>query len=300
MSRIAVGLPSNPRARLASSPSPHPPPTRGRPQGQLPSPRTEAPRSLRSASAARPRQVETYEFPTKDVRRIQSRSRPGHDGNRSARRTSISSTSTTSSGGSSSSSLWERGSERSYSTAASEDVPEPEQKAVINTEGSVLGSLLDTTYYWNRATEAASALSQGVSSAWSTGVASQLESDHPEDDSHLLKVMRAYHLSKARTPSELPDWLFDERERGTKAGFAHVSSIEVSSDTPSRSKTQTQRRRYGQVSQPTQFIPSQEFPVDKEPTYFRGSPEPIPSRLPDGVNRLKTLRDRQRNAPAKF
>lgn len=26
--------------------------------------------------------------------------------------------------------------------------------------------------------------------------------------------MRAYHLSKARTPSELPDWLFSDRERG--------------------------------------------------------------------------------------
>ena len=35
-----------------------------------------------------------------------------------------------------------------------------------------------------------------------------------EDDHHLLKVMRAYHLNKARTREELPDWLFDEKERG--------------------------------------------------------------------------------------
>ena len=35
-----------------------------------------------------------------------------------------------------------------------------------------------------------------------------------EDDSHLLKVMRAYHLNKAQTRDELPDWLFDEKERG--------------------------------------------------------------------------------------
>lgn len=31
--------------------------------------------------------------------------------------------------------------------------------------------------------------------------------------SHLVGVMKAYHLAKARHPSDLPDWLFDERER---------------------------------------------------------------------------------------
>jgi len=35
----------------------------------------------------------------------------------------------------------------------------------------------------------------------------------PGHGSHLVRVMKAYHLAKARHPSDLPDWLFDERER---------------------------------------------------------------------------------------
>lgn len=32
-------------------------------------------------------------------------------------------------------------------------------------------------------------------------------------DSHLTRAMKAYHLGKARDPTDLPIWLFDERER---------------------------------------------------------------------------------------
>jgi hypothetical protein len=32
-------------------------------------------------------------------------------------------------------------------------------------------------------------------------------------DSHLIRAMRAYHLEKAKDPSDLPDWLFSEQER---------------------------------------------------------------------------------------
>lgn len=44
-----------------------------------------------------------------------------------------------------------------------------------------------------------------------------------DPDSHLTKVMREYHLRKARTPAELPDWLFSERERG-KGGLMRSES----------------------------------------------------------------------------
>jgi hypothetical protein len=35
----------------------------------------------------------------------------------------------------------------------------------------------------------------------------------PGQDSHLTRAMKAYHLDKARDPSDLPAWLFDEHER---------------------------------------------------------------------------------------
>jgi hypothetical protein len=35
----------------------------------------------------------------------------------------------------------------------------------------------------------------------------------PGHESRLTKAMKAYHLEKARDPSDLPEWLFDESER---------------------------------------------------------------------------------------
>ncbi|KAG1890954.1 hypothetical protein F4604DRAFT_1949293 [Suillus subluteus] len=67
---------------------------------------------------------------------------------------------------------------------------------------------------WNRVAAAASVLTVNVNKAWySRIVASDEEETAPGRDSHLIRVMKAYHLAKARHPSDLPDWLFDERER---------------------------------------------------------------------------------------
>lgn len=35
-------------------------------------------------------------------------------------------------------------------------------------------------------------------------------------ESRLTRALKVYHLGKARDPTELPDWLFDERERGLR------------------------------------------------------------------------------------
>lgn len=67
---------------------------------------------------------------------------------------------------------------------------------------------------WNRVAAAASVLTVNVNKAWYSRIGA-LEEDETASgrDSHLIHVMRAYHLAKARHPSDLPDWLFDERER---------------------------------------------------------------------------------------
>lgn len=67
---------------------------------------------------------------------------------------------------------------------------------------------------WNRVAAAASVLTVNVNKAWYSRIgASEEEETAPGRDSHLIRVMKAYHLAKARHPSDLPDWLFDERER---------------------------------------------------------------------------------------
>lgn len=67
---------------------------------------------------------------------------------------------------------------------------------------------------WNRVAATASVLTINVNKTWySRIVTSDEEETAPGRDSHLIRVMKAYHLAKARHPSDLPDWLFDERER---------------------------------------------------------------------------------------
>jgi len=53
--------------------------------------------------------------------------------------------------------------------------------------------------------------------------------------------MRAYHLSKARTLSELPDWLFSDRERG-QLGLVRSNPPNDGSQAGSTDAQQAQRR----------------------------------------------------------
>jgi hypothetical protein len=85
---------------------------------------------------------------------------------------------------------------------------------------------------WNRVAAAASVLTINVNKTWYSRIVTSDEEGGctsigtfrcllkfsiietaPGRDSHLIRVMKAYHLAKARHPSDLPDWLFDERER---------------------------------------------------------------------------------------
>lgn len=124
-----------------------------------------------------------------------------------------------------------------------------------------------------------------------------------EDDSHLLKVMRAYHLSKVKNPSDLPDWLFSARERGGKGSFAQTERSEEPVEQPMTSdRTQKQRRRQGQVSQPVPPVPLGSFSTDNGTTFSKGPSEAMTRRRPDGIERLKTLREQRRgqDIPRRF
>ncbi|KAG1772637.1 hypothetical protein EDD22DRAFT_859479 [Suillus occidentalis] len=78
---------------------------------------------------------------------------------------------------------------------------------------------------WNRVAAAASVLTVNVNKAWYTRIgASEEEKTAFGRDSHLIRVMKTYHLAKARHPSDLPDWLFDERERKPSLGSRFTES----------------------------------------------------------------------------
>ncbi|KAK7014899.1 hypothetical protein R3P38DRAFT_2998276 [Favolaschia claudopus] len=67
---------------------------------------------------------------------------------------------------------------------------------------------------WSRIATTASSLTVNVSKAWATNITTFAgEETPPGQESRLTRAMKAYHLEKARDPSDLPAWLFDEKER---------------------------------------------------------------------------------------
>jgi len=72
--------------------------------------------------------------------------------------------------------------------------------------------------FWNSFVNVASNLTVNVGKAWATNVSAQDGEVTPAgQESRLTRAMKAYHLEKAKDPSELPEWLFNEVERGVKS-----------------------------------------------------------------------------------
>ncbi|KAG6854314.1 hypothetical protein C0991_008209 [Blastosporella zonata] len=72
-------------------------------------------------------------------------------------------------------------------------------------EGSVTGGAL-----WNRV---ASSLTVSINKAWAANITTfSGEETPPHQESRLTRAMKAYHLAKARNPTDLPSWLFEEHE----------------------------------------------------------------------------------------
>jgi hypothetical protein len=70
---------------------------------------------------------------------------------------------------------------------------------------------------WNGFVNVASNLTVNVGKAWASNVNTQDGEETPAgQESRITRALKAYHLEKAKDPSELPDWLFNERERGVK------------------------------------------------------------------------------------
>ncbi|KAG9226347.1 hypothetical protein CCMSSC00406_0003226 [Pleurotus cornucopiae] len=92
---------------------------------------------------------------------------------------------------------------------------EPSYSREDNVRYSVHSSNGDGSTVWSRVAAAAGNLTINVSKTWAASIATYTgEYTPPGQESRLLRGMKAYHLAKARDPSDLPSWLFEPHERG--------------------------------------------------------------------------------------
>ncbi|KAF9053633.1 hypothetical protein BDZ89DRAFT_1056216, partial [Hymenopellis radicata] len=111
------------------------------------------------------------------------------------------------------------------------------------------------------------------------------EETPPGQESRLTRAMKAYHLEKARDRSDLPAWLFDERERMPKL---RVTEAPV----PTREEERaTKPRGFRDIYESAAATPI--IPAPKSAQYSRYMDDSTPSKATD---RLKALRDAKRTA----
>jgi len=101
----------------------------------------------------------------------------------------------------------------------------PSQDDAVEGSGSTL---------WNGFVSVASNLTVNVSKAWASNVGTQDGEETPAgQESRLTRAMKAYHLEKARNPSDLPNWLFNERERGVNGSMrGRTGDADTRADSP--------------------------------------------------------------------
>lgn len=172
--------------------------------------------------------------------------------------------------------------------------PAPAPAAIVAGVGSAL---------WARVASAAGNLTVNVSKAWSANIATYVgEETPPGQESRLTRALKEYHIAKARDLAELPDWLFDERER--RAGRAQLTEraheIPPVSDMPKDTPRAPERpptpagTRAGERRIPVRPKRPDELPAPA-PTAPRGDYTPPPA-----LDRIKSTRLAKRAARVHF
>ncbi|KAG2050737.1 hypothetical protein BDR06DRAFT_634115 [Suillus hirtellus] len=140
---------------------------------------------------------------------------------------------------------------------------------------------------WNRVAAAASVLTVNVNKAWYSRIGASEEETAPGRDSHLIRVMKAYHLAKARHPSDLPDWLFDERERKPSLGSRFTQSQRGASSDTQPMRPVTSRYVYDNAA-------SRAIPTTHSHTTSHVLTSPEKTGSSKAADRLKAFRDAKR------
>jgi len=187
---------------------------------------------------------------------------------------------------------------------------------------------------WSRVATAASTLTISVSKAWASGISAhpgeRASSCHfvhyygleqtqylahtgtpPGEESRLTRALKAYHIDKARAPTDLPEWLFEEHERQpigrSGTNFRHregdeygeYESYSAAASTPSASGRGPRDvydvitpRQQRETREPSMSRGRQLHQQDDSDVSISGSGLP-PSKAND---RLRALRDAKRKA----
>lgn len=122
----------------------------------------------------------------------------------------------------------------------------------------------------------------------------------PGQESRISKALRAYHLGKARDPSELPSWLFDASERKPPARAQATSRYDTMPDDQDV-EIPPARRGLRDIYDSTAAAAAPP-PGRAARTFggggggYRDTEEPSSSRAAD---RLRALRDAKRGVPAR-
>ncbi|KAI0831226.1 hypothetical protein BC628DRAFT_1336361 [Trametes gibbosa] len=164
---------------------------------------------------------------------------------------------------------------------------------------------------WTNITSVASNLTISVSKAWSSNVPLYSGEETPVGgESRLTRAMKEYHIAQARNPSDLPEWLFDERERGVRG---HQAAVANSEDTPapqSTATTTTATTTPASLSHSTTIVRRDELPprIVRGPTLAdrraggssNASSAGGEEHVTKAMERLRALRDAKRTAKVRF
>jgi hypothetical protein len=182
---------------------------------------------------------------------------------------------------------------------------------------------------WSRVATAASTLTISVSKAWTSNIAmysgeraffplerriitySNLSNltiwradTPPGEESRLTRALKAYHIEKARDPTDLPPWLFEEHERrplggpGTRRRYREGSEYDHDSHratAPPRSGGRSLRDIYDAAAT-TSVIPSRQQETREWSRRRLQDDAPVGPPPSKANDRLKALRDAKRNA----
>ncbi|KAI0374810.1 hypothetical protein BV20DRAFT_1010460 [Pilatotrama ljubarskyi] len=160
---------------------------------------------------------------------------------------------------------------------------------------------------WTSITSVASNLTISVSKAWSSNLPTYNGEDTPVGgESRLTRAMKAYHIEKARDPSDLPEWLFDERERGVrprqtaaKPSMEEREEREPLPDRPELSRSVTTRGREEVPAQPPRIARGPTL-ADQRAGSGDMSGAGSQEHVTKSMARLRALRDAKRNAKVRF
>ncbi|KAF8478452.1 hypothetical protein DFH94DRAFT_56853 [Russula ochroleuca] len=158
---------------------------------------------------------------------------------------------------------------------------------------------------WSRVATAASTLTISVSKAWTSNIA-MYSGEHtpPGEESRLTRALKAYHIEKARDPTDLPPWLFEEHERrplggpGTRRRYREGSEYDHDSHratAPPRSGGRSLRDIYDAAAT-TSVIPSRQQETREWSRRRLQDDAPVGPPPSKANDRLKALRDAKRNA----